>query len=172
MDKNLDKEIWHTGFLDDASMEDLGLGEGRVQFYKLGKRFVDSEKSIPKESGEIMYYTLSVGHHTGIIDCFECDLSIPDSLYNKILGLLDDEEAKRKMEGVFSFGEIQIDKSHVSTLLPAFRRSFAGLEVFNEVGKIAVPLKGDDFDKFLKIIDLLISVRDEPAMYLMVRRSI
>ena len=170
MSENLDK--WHEGFYDEHLMKEIGLGGGTINFYKLGKRFVDSEKSIPKEASEVMYYTLSVGHHTGIIDCFECALSVPVDVYEKILALIEEEDVKRKLAGVLNFGEIQIDKTHILTVLPALRRTFGNLEVFNEPGKLSVPLKGDDFIMFTEIIRLLISVRDEPAMYLMVRRNV
>lgn len=50
---------------------------GTVEVRKLTRKFVDSAASIPDESTDVLYYTLAVGHHTGVIDCFERALSMP-----------------------------------------------------------------------------------------------
>ena len=49
--------------------------EKKVVFYRLTAKFVDSAVDIPEEVSNIMYYTLSVGHHTGVADCLSPCLS-------------------------------------------------------------------------------------------------
>lgn len=142
----------------------------RVEFRKLTRKFVDSASSIPDEAGDVLYYTLAVGHHTGVIDCFEQALSMPVRSYEKIVALMDDEKARLKLTGVLRFGEIEIDKSHAGSLLRAARGALAGLDVFNELGKTSISLDPCEVDQLMGFIDLLLEIRDEPSVYAMVRR--
>lgn len=141
-----------------------------VEFRKLTRKFVDSASSIPEESTDVLYYTLAVGHHTGVIDCFERALAMPVGAYEKMVALMDDEEARYKLAGVLRFGEIEIDKSHVGLLLPAARAALAGLDVFNEPGKTSIALDPSEVGQLMGFVDLLLAVRDEPSVYAMVRR--
>lgn len=141
-----------------------------VVFYRLGKKFVDDARSIPEGASDVLYYTLSVGHHTGVIDCFERALSLPLSSYRRIVACVESEEARSKLEGVDRFGEIEIDKSHVPTLLPALRACLANLDVFNEPGKTEIPLDELEVQELMGMVDLLLKVRSEPSLYLTVRR--
>ncbi len=142
-----------------------------VSFYRLTKKFVDSEASVPDDARDVLYYTLAVGHHTGVIDCFEEALTMPLESYERLIAQLDDEGARRKLEGVMRFGEIEIDKSHVPVLLAATRATLSGLDVFNELGKTKLPLDAADVKRLVAMVDLLLKVRDEPSVYLMVRRT-
>lgn len=141
-----------------------------VEFRKLARKFVDSASSIPEEASDVLYYTLAVGHHTGVIDCFERALSMPVGTYEKIVALMDDEQARFKLSGVLRFGEIEIDKSHVGLLLPAARAALAGLDVFNEPGKTSIALDPSETEQLMGLVDLLLAVRDEPSVYAMARR--
>lgn len=143
---------------------------GRVEFCKLSRKFVDSAASVPDEATDVLYYTLAVGHHTGIIDCFERVLDMPISAYERICAQIENPDARYKLEGVLRFGEIEIDKSHVHLLLPALRLALGSLDVFNEPGKTSMPLKEEDRKRLMGMIDLVLRVRNEPALYLMVRR--
>lgn len=143
---------------------------GTVAFFKLTKKFVDSEKSVPKEATDVLYYTLSVGHHTGVIDCFERALDMPVEAYERIVAQLPEGEARRKLHGVLEFGEIEVDKSHVPLLLPVLRRALGSIDVFNEPGLTSMPLEQEDLVRFEGILDLVLKVRDQEAVYLMVRR--
>lgn len=140
-----------------------------VVFYRLGKKFVDDARSIPEGASDVLYYTLSVGHHTGVIDCFERALSLPLSSYRRIVDCVDSPEARSKLEGVGQFGEIEIDKSHVPTLLPALRACLANLDVFNEPGKTEIPLDELEVQELMAMVDLLLKMRSEPSLYLTVR---
>ena len=84
---------------------------GEVMFYRLTKKFVESREEIPDEAKEVMYYTLAIGHHTGVIDCFEPVLGCSRELYDKVVALFPAGDARFKLEGIARFGEIQIDKS-------------------------------------------------------------
>lgn len=147
-----------------------GCRDDEVVFYRLGKKFVDDARSIPEGATDVLYYTLSVGHHTGVIDCFERALSMPLESYRRIVARVEDEEARFKLEGVERFGEIEVDKSHVPLLLPALRACLASLDVFNEPGKTEIPLDELEVQGLMGMIDLLLKVRCEPSLYLTVRR--
>ncbi|MBE6466874.1 MAG: hypothetical protein E7002_08860 [Denitrobacterium detoxificans] len=111
-----------------ASEESLVVGpaqrpaEDMVVFYRLGRKFVDDERSIPKEGTreeDIVYYTLAVGHHTGVIDCFDECLSCSVTCYRSICELMPEGHARYKMEGILRSGEIQILHENVPELLAA-----------------------------------------------------
>lgn len=146
--------------------------EASVVFYQLTKKFVDSEASIPKDACDVLYYTLAVGHHTGIIDCFERVLSMSLESYRRIVSLFDDHASRYKLEGVMRFGEIEIDKSHIPLLLPSTRAVLSSIDVFDEAGKTIPALSPDDSGLLAEMIDLLVKVRDDPSVYLMVRRMV
>ncbi|WP_197735958.1 formate hydrogenlyase maturation protein HycH [Arabiibacter massiliensis] len=142
-----------------------------VSFFRLTRKFVDSAASVPEDASDVLYYTLAVGHHTGVIDCFERALAMPLATYEKLVALMDDEEARYKLEGVSRFGEIEIDKAHVGVLLPAARAALASLDVFNEPGKTRIALSADETAALMGLVDLLLKVRDEPSVYVMARRT-
>ena len=121
-----------------VSTRDKQLSEPAVVFYQVEKKFVDNDYSIPEQSKEVMYYALSVGHHTGVIDCFAEKVRCPHTVYKRALTLFASyEQARYKLEGIERTGEIQIDKSHVSVLLPAVRAVCQGLEEPPEGGEVA-----------------------------------
>ena len=88
----------------------------QVVFYRLARKFVDSERNVPEQSENIMYYTLSVGHHTGVIDCFEEAVSCSLELYERTCGYLLEGDGRYKMEGILRSGEIQVDSTNIATL--------------------------------------------------------
>ena len=86
-----------------------------VVFYRLCAKFVDDQREVPPESSDVLYYTLAVGHHTGIIDCLSESFRCPEAVYARILGMLGPSaEAYYKLDGIYRSGEIQIDKSHLA----------------------------------------------------------
>ena len=105
-----------------VSAQDMQSTGKTVVFYQLEKKFVDNDYSIPEQSKDVMYYALSVGHHTGVIDCFAEKLRCPLDVYERAVKLFEEESAARyKLEGIIRSSEIQVDKSHLPVLLPAFR---------------------------------------------------
>lgn len=138
---------------------------GRVILYQLTAKFVDSEMALPDDARDIMYYTLSMGHHTGVMDCFTPKLMCSMETYRLIIDLLPEGDARRKLEGIVRFGEIQIDKSHLAALQPALRGALQALFVKRDANPYAAGIEWlRDF------LELLEKTRKEEALYLMARR--
>lgn len=138
--------------------------EAKVIFYRLTAKFVDSAVDVPEEVSSIMYYTLSVGHHTGVADCFSPCLSCSMDTYRKIVSLVESKEARYKMEGIMRFGEIQVDKTHVDLLQSALKDVLRSLYLQKTSKLYAAKITWLN-----QFIDLLDEVREEPGMYLMGR---
>lgn len=85
----------------------------QVVFYELTRKFVETEEDVPQEACDVLYYTLAVGHHTGVLDCFEPRLSVPVDVFYSLVDALPEGEAKTKFEAIRSFGECQLDKAAV-----------------------------------------------------------
>ena len=96
----------------------LGHAPDQVVFYELTRKFVETEEDVPQEACDVLYYTLAVGHHTGVLDCFEPRLSVPVDVFYSLVDALPEGEAKTKFEAIRSFGECQLDKAR-----PAMRCS-------------------------------------------------
>lgn len=60
-------------------------GVQEMVVYQVAKRFVDNEDSASDEATSIVYYALGIGHHTGIIDCFEERLRCPISVFMDVV---------------------------------------------------------------------------------------
>lgn len=43
----------------------------QVFFYLLNERFVENDEQVPEQAKQVMYYSLAIGHHVGVIDCFK-----------------------------------------------------------------------------------------------------
>jgi hypothetical protein len=143
-----------------------------VVFYRLCAKFVDDQRSVPQESSDVLYYTLAVGHHTGIIDCLSESFRCPDAIYARILGMLDqDTAAHYKLNGIYRSGEIQIDKSHlavldgcVKELLAACGDNSQGTELGIDAGEYAA-IQG----WLTAFADAIDEIRENPRAYLMGR---
>jgi len=135
--------------------------KNKVIFYSLSSKFVD-EKSAQKRGSqkaqEVIYYSLAIGHHLGVIDCLQSRLECPfDGYLHWIDCLPENSEARRKLAGVQRFGEITIDSSHTHLLALALRD--------------ARPDMSDEQQGWSdQLIALLTQIEHDPAMYLMVRR--
>ena len=79
-----------------------------VVFYRLGRKFVDDERSIPEEARSVLYYTLAIGHHTGVIDCLEPRLASSCEVFDAVLEALEPGEARDKLAGIKRFGVIEL----------------------------------------------------------------
>lgn len=130
----------------------------KVLFYALNQKFMDSDEDVPQDaaSRQVMYYSLAIGHHVGVIDCFKAIIDCPIEAYREWIAQLPDGEAKRKMEGIYKFGEITIDRTHIQILETAFNATQSLL-----TGKAAEWTE--------KLMQAFLSVRMEPAIYLMVK---
>ncbi len=131
---------------------------GRVIFSQLNRKFVDESENTPDQAQQVIYYSLAIGHHLGIIDCLQAALTCPLEAYPAWVATLPAGEAQRKMAGVTRFGEIVIDQSHVALLAPAFDAALAR----------QTPQQQEWSRSLLR---LLKAIQQEPAVYLMVRRQ-
>ena len=74
----------------------LGHAPDQVVFYELTRKFVETEEDVPQEACDVLYYTLAVGHHTGVLDCFEPRLSVPVDVFYSLVDALPEGEARTK----------------------------------------------------------------------------
>ena len=98
----------------------------KVVFSQLSRKFIDENDATPAEAQQVVYYSLAIGHHLGVIDCLEAALTCPWDEYLAWIATLEaGSEARRKMEGVPKYGEIVIDINHVPMLANAFDKARA-----------------------------------------------
>ena len=135
--------------------------QNSVVFYALNSKFVDEKRAQQRSAQkvqEVIYYSLAIGHHLGVIDCLKASLICPLEGYQQWLGCLPPEsEARRKLAGVGRFGEISIDQSHTHLLALALREARASMTETQQGWSD-------------RLIALLQQIENDPAMYLMVRR--
>ncbi|RZV01695.1 UNVERIFIED_ORG: formate hydrogenlyase maturation protein HycH [Serratia quinivorans] len=131
--------------------------QAQVVFYSLSRKFVQEKKAPPKAQ-EVIYYSLAIGHHLGVIDCLEAKLSCPLTGFHAWVAHLPvGSTARSKLEGVDRFGEICIDSSHTHLLATALSTAAPQMTVEQQ-------------NWSQQLIALLQSIENEPAIYLMVRR--
>lgn len=129
----------------------------KVIFYLLNQRFVENDEQVPQAAKDVMYYSLAIGHHVGVIDCFKNLLSCDYEDYQGFVAAFPEGEAKRKLSGLIKFGEIVIDASHVNLLAKALDENRANFSPKHQ--------------KWAAILmDTLASIQRELVMYIMVKR--
>ncbi|WP_318506633.1 formate hydrogenlyase maturation HycH family protein [Photobacterium leiognathi] len=132
--------------------------EQNVYFYSLGRKFVDESYDVPEEAKQIMYYSLAIGHHLGVVDCLDAVLKCSGHEYLEwISGLDQNGKAFRKMKGFLVFGEITIYPEHLNMLALAFDR----IDSRTQNEKSQQLTSG--------FIDALGAIHREPTMYMMIR---
>jgi len=129
----------------------------KVIFYVLGQRFLEREEDRPADAKQVVYYSLAIGHHIGVIDCFKPLMECPVEGFNAWVEHLPEGEARRKLEGIKRFGEITIDATHTKLL-------GAALDGIRDV------LNEEESGWQKTLMRTLAAIEEEPAMYLMVRR--
>lgn len=129
-----------------------------VVFSQLSRKFIDENDATPAEAQQVVYYSLAIGHHLGVIDCLEAALTCPWEEYLAWIATLEEgSTARRKMAGVPKYGEIVIDHSHIAMLAGAFDRALA----------VQTPQQ-QTWSRVL--LSMLHDIHQESAIYLMVRR--
>lgn len=132
-----------------------------IVFYQLGTKFVDNEREIDHESDDLMYYSLSVGHHVGVIDCFEEKFRCGFETYLEVLGVLPEgSDVRYKLEGIPRRGEIQVDKTHLVLL----EQGIAGI-----AGPVREALSPEAQAWLASFEASLEAMKRQPAIYLMGR---
>jgi len=131
----------------------------KVIFYVLGQKFLERESDLPVAAPErqVIYQTLALGHHVGVIDCLKSALECPYEGYCDWVNALPDTEARRKLAGLMKFGEITIDVTHAAMLRDTLEKAGA-----------ALPAEARAWNQ--RLLKLLRDIQAEPAMYLMVKR--
>ena len=129
-----------------------------VVFSQLSRKFIDENDATPDAAQQVVYYSLAIGHHLGVIDCLEAALSCPWPEYLAWIATLEEgSTARRKMEGVPKYGEIIIDFNHVQMLARAF----------DDARAVQTPQQ-QEWSKLM--LSMLHDIHQESAIYLMVRR--
>jgi hydrogenase-4 component J len=126
----------------------------KVAIYQLSHKFINRREDVPENARQVVYYALAVGHHVGVMDCFSSLVEIPLDEFSACLKDLPEGNGRAKLEGVIKWGEIEINCSHVSLLLPLLKASKDRTEW--------IPV-------FIQSLEAMIQ---EPALYLMVRKYI
>ena len=117
----------------------------KVFFYLLNERFVENDEQVPEQAKQVMYYSLAIGHHVGVIDCFKKILICDYDDYQRFVESFPEGDAKRKFAGLMRFGEIVIDEN---------KANFT-----------------PEHQEWVEILmDTLASIQREPVMYIMVKR--
>ncbi len=129
----------------------------RVEFYQLNRKFVDS-KDAPEQCKNLIYYSLAIGHHIGVLDCFRKIMGMGHDEYERWIAKFPPGEGRRKLEGVLKWGEIEITREHLPALSSALQAALPGM--LPEEKRWARSL-----------LQLLQMIRQEPAIYLVVRTS-
>lgn len=129
----------------------------RVVFYQLTHKFVNQEQGVPEGARQVVYYSLAIGHHVGVMDCFQSLLEIPLEDYRRWVACLPEGTGRRKLEGLLKWGEIEINRSHAGDLLPALKDSLPGMET-EQASWSGV------------LSQCLHNMIEEPALYLMLRK--
>lgn len=129
-----------------------------IVFYRLNAKVVERAEDVPEDARQVVYYSLAIGHHIGVFDCFKPVLRCSGELYDGILAALPEEgEARRKLAGLLRFGEITVDRSHTNLLRSAIA--------------LAVTTAPEEVSAWLRELDVsLAAIDQEPAIYLMGRR--
>jgi hydrogenase-4 component J len=130
----------------------------RAVFYQLTHKFVNDEKAIPEEARQVIYYSLAIGHHVGVMDCFQSLMEIPLDDYRQWIARLPEGAGRHKLEGVLKWGEIEVNSSHTAALLPSIS---AGLGQMTEAETHWASI----------LVQCLQKMEKEPALYLMVRKA-
>jgi hydrogenase-4 component J len=130
--------------------------EGR--YCLLPTQFLERAEDIPEDAKQIVYYSLAIGHHIGVFDCFKPVLSCSNTLYDQIVAAMPEGgEARRKLSGLLRFGEIGVDSSHTRMLRAA-------------IGQAVGSVDADATVWLLALDNALSAIEQEPVIYLMGRR--
>jgi len=132
------------------------MGE-RAVFYQLTHKFISDRQGTPENARQVVYYSLAIGHHVGVMDCFKSIMEVPLDGYRQWISRLPEGNGRHKLEGVLKWGEIEINSSHAVELLPALNSSLPQMD-------------GCEAHWTSELIQSLHQMVAEPALYLMVRK--
>lgn len=119
----------------------------------------ESSPALAEAARQVIYYSLAIGHHVGVMDCFQTLLTAPLADYRRLVESLPDGVARQKLEGLWHWGEIEINSSHAPALLVALQQAQSNRST-----------NGQDWVDAL--IQALQRMQQEPVYYLMGRRYV
>lgn len=125
----------------------------QIAFYGLQTKYVNREADIPDGARQVIYYSLAIGHHVGVLDCFTCLFQVPCDEFQAWLSQLPPGAGRAKLHNVLVFGEIEINRSHLNILSPLVQTTQTE--------------KAEWLEKFKTCLQ---TMNQEPAYYLMVRK--
>jgi len=134
-------------------------GQAEVVFYALSRKFVDDDqgRTLRPEIRQLRHYTLAIGHHIGVVDCLTPVLTIGEEAYGAWVAKLPPGPARKKLEGLLRWGEIEV------------RRDFA--EPLAAALAAAAPAFTPAEQQWAEALQRLCrAMAEEPAFYLVVRR--
>jgi hypothetical protein len=129
----------------------------RAVFYQLTHKYVNTDKDVPEDAQQVIYYSLAIGHHIGVLDCFQSLMEIPLEDYRNWIAQMPAGKARHKLEGLLNWGEIEINRSHVGDLVPVLKESLPNMDA---AGTHCTGV----------LLGCLQNMVAEPALYLMVRK--
>ena len=88
-----------------------------IQVYKLTKRHMDDNETLPRELKEIKIFSTCVGHGVGTIDFSEKVLEISDEEFDEMIKN-SGEYVKFKIGNLSKYFEVEIFAEHIVRLLP------------------------------------------------------
>ena len=129
----------------------------KVIFYQLGQKFLDRQEDMPAEAKQVVYYSLAIGHHIGVIDCLKPILECLSEAYAAWLDKMPEGEARSKLAGLLKWGEITIDRTHTGLLAGMLDAARAGFDA-------------PEADWTSALMQSLQAIEAEPAIYLIAKR--
>ncbi len=130
--------------------------EPQIVFYRLSRKVVNNQDAIPEDARQVMYYSLAIGHHVGVMDGLSELMAVPVADYTRCLERRPEGTARDKLEGALRWDEIEINRSHADQLLAALNSCLSSMP--------------DAEARWARtLIQCLHEIVAEPALYLMVR---
>ncbi|WP_112478118.1 formate hydrogenlyase maturation protein HycH [Vibrio variabilis] len=129
----------------------------KVYFYCLNSKFVDKD-DVPEQIKQVMYYSLTIGHHLGVVDCLDARVTCSRDEYRRWISLFESNASvHRKLSGFMKYGEITIFPEHIHQMALAM----------SKLDGKALDQKQRDITKTM--MEMLQSIHQEPSMYIMIR---
>ncbi len=127
-----------------------------IVFYRLNRKVVHNRDAIPEDARQVMYYSLMIGHHVGVMDCFTELMAVPVAQYGQLVDAITEPEARRKLEGALTWSEVEINRAHADSLLPALNGAM-------------VRMGASSVEWVQTFVRCLREMVQEPALYLMLK---
>jgi hypothetical protein len=119
--------------------------------YRLTRKYVNQDKDIPQAAQNILYYSLAIGHHVGVIDCLEPLVQVEEADYRAWLEGLPPSDGRERLAGALRWGEIELNCTAAGEVLPL------------------LPGAPQPFGQ--RLAQALAEMQREPALYVMLRRQ-